>query len=156
LGLSSARSRTPLHLRACDDRCLARISGLELSEGQNLSGRRRRLSARVLAGGDLGAIGSAASGSLAVVPDAAARLPDIRDAFFDVSQEVRARPIARAAGPHAHASGHLHATDADPDGLLRPGVTEPTEQRGRALWLADELVLRRARLVFLERNPVAC
>src|SRR5439155_12615085 len=147
--------RLRLHLRARDDRCLARVPGLELPEGKDFPGRRRRLSARLLAGGDLGASGSAASGSLAVVPDAAARLSDIRDALFHVSQEVHTRPIARTAGPHAHASSDLHAADAGPHGPLRPCVVDPAEQQGRAFRLADDLVLRRARLVVLGGDAVA-
>ena len=90
-----------------------------------------------------------------MVPDAAARLPDIRDALFDVSQEVRTRPIARAAGPYAHASGNLHATDAEPDQRFRPSIVDPIEQRGRALWLADDFVLRRARRDLLATDGVA-
>src|SRR5207247_1044461 len=98
--------------------------------------------------------GGAASGGLAVVPDAAAGLSDIRDALFDVSEESHARPIARTAGPHAPASGDLHAADAGPR-RHRLCVLDPAEQQGRALRLALDLVLRRARLVPLGGDAVA-
>src|SRR5207249_11969838 len=49
----------------------------------------------------------------------AARLPDLRDALFDVSQEVHTPPIARTAGPDAPAPGDLHAADAGPHGRDR-------------------------------------
>src|SRR5207302_7313633 len=77
------------------------------------------------------------------------------DALFHVSQEGHTKTIARPAGPHAHASSDLHATDAVPDERLRPCVTDPIEQHGRAVWLADELVLRRACLVVLGGDAVA-
>src|SRR5205814_7213866 len=120
VGFGSGGRFLPLHLGACDDRRPARVSRVELPEGKDLPRRRRRLSARVLAGGALRAPGGAASGGVAVVPDAAARLSDLRDSLFDVSKESHARAIARTAGPDAPAPGDLHAADAGPHGRLRP------------------------------------
>src|SRR5204863_5322777 len=139
---------------ACDDRRPARVSRVELSEGKDLPRRRRRLSARVLAGGALRAPGRAASGGVAVVSDAAARLPDLRDSLFDVSQEVHTPPIARTAGPDAPAPGDLHAADAGPHGRLRPCVADPVQQQGRAVRLADDPVLRRPGPIVLEGDAV--
>src|SRR5207245_11288521 len=92
---------------------------------------------------------------VAVVADAAARLSNIRNPFVHVPQEGHTRPIARTAGPHAHASSDLHAADAEPRARLRPSVVDPIEQHGRAFRLADDLVLRRARLVVLGGDALA-
>src|SRR5205814_10324431 len=118
VGFGAGGRFLPLHLSACDDRRPARVSRLELPEGKDFPGGRRRLSARVLAGGALRAPRRAASGGVPVVPDAAARLPDLRDSLFDVSQEVHTPPIARTAGPDAPAPGDLPAADAGPHGTL--------------------------------------
>src|SRR5439155_26627412 len=103
----------------------------------------------------LRAPGRAASGSVAVVSDALARLSDLRDAFFDVSQEVHTPPIARTAGPHAPAPGDLHAADAGPHGRPRPCVADPFQQQGRAVRLADDFVLRGPGPIVLEGDAMA-
>jgi len=81
-----------------------------------------------------------------VVPDAAARLSDIRDALFDVSQEVRTRPIARPAGPDAPAPADLHAPYGRSDRRrFRSGDHYPAQQQqGRSSLLVDKSNLRLA------------
>ncbi len=90
-----------------------------------------------------------------MVPDAAAGVPDIRDAFFHLSQEGDSGPLARTAGSPTPASSNLHAADASAPRHFRSGVDHPAEQQGGTLRLADDPLLRRTGHGFLGRDALA-